>query len=166
MDSSHPVPNRLIDYEPLQLFWFEGHVILYNKLYHRLDSMQTMFHSKHNIFFFFFFFGNKKFLQSKKRNFAYLYILMTVSNQFSTVGRSWIFFFRYCGASLTALKMHWPLNLYALLSSRVVMTEGYSKCYLKISHNQNIKLSFHNRHLRGAFLGKENIAQNSVTFVQ
>ena len=72
------------------------------------------------------------------------------------------FFFRHSGTALTALEMHWPLNLSAPLHSSVVTTEGYSKHYLKISHNQNIKLSFHDRCLRGAFLGKENIAQNSV----
>lgn len=49
------------------------------------------------------------------------------------------FFFRHSGTALTALELHWPLNLSAALCGTVVMTAGYSKCYLKISHNQNIK---------------------------
>lgn len=75
------------------------------------------------------------------------------------------FLFRHSGTALTAREMHWPLNLSAILPSSVVMTEGCSKCYLKTSHNQNIKLSFCNRCLRGAFLGKGNIAQNSANFL-
>jgi len=91
---------------------------------------------------------------------------MLVSNQFSSVGGTWGFSSDILELQLlTELEMHWPLYLLATLRSSVVTIEGYSKCYLKISHNQNIKLPFHNRYLRGALLRKENIAQNSVNFL-
>lgn len=94
-----------------------------------------------------------------------LYTSPNSCDSFKPVFKCWRilgFLFRHSGTALTALEMHWPFHLSAILHSSVAMTESYSKCYLRISHNQNNKLSVHNRCLKGAFLGKENIAQNSV----
>lgn len=62
---------------------------------------------------------------------------MIASVQFSSVG-GLDFLLRHSGTALTALELDWPLNLSAALRGTAVTTAGYSKCYLKISHNQNI----------------------------